>query len=109
MQTYKSKTRTVLSETADLPMCGIYILAYMGRVVYVGKATSGIAQRLEQHIENRLYELLGYWMYMLQMDWVNIRLDVLEAPDDGTDYWLREAEARLIRRFNPLFNVMNMA
>lgn len=104
MQTYKTLTRTTLAQTDDLPLAGIYVLAYMGTVVYAGKAEGGIANRLKQHWLNRLYEPLGDWMDKLIHDWDNVRLDVLEAPDDCAEYWLRDAERAVINRFQPLFN-----
>ena len=108
MDKYKSLTRTTIAECADLPHSGIYIIAYMGRVVYVGKSVL-IGDRLGQHITNRAFELLGHWLDLMRFDWANIRLDALETPDDcDEEVWNKEAEALLIRRFNPLFNTMNM-
>jgi hypothetical protein len=35
----------------------------------------------------------------------NIRLDVLTPPDDENNaIWMRDTEAALVRKFNPLFN-----
>jgi hypothetical protein len=41
MDKYKSLTRTTLHEAMNdgvLPHAGIYIVAYLGRILYVGKA-----------------------------------------------------------------------
>lgn len=102
---YKAKIRTTLAETEGLPMMGIYVIAYMRKVVYIGKATRGIADRLEQHWYNRNKERLGNWMDKLKYDWENVRLDVLVPPDDvDARYWIEMAEGQLIRQFKPLFN-----
>lgn len=102
---YKSLTRTSLACLDNLPNCGVYILAYMGRIVYVGKTNYNVSARLVNHWTNRAQELLGNWMDKLKLDWDNVALDVLEPPDDvDGDYWLRQAEAALIKRLNPLFN-----
>lgn len=104
MQTYKSLTRTTIAECADLPHSGIYIIAYMGRIVYIGKAVD-VGRRLAGHITGRANEMLGNWLDAMRFDWPNIRLDVLETPDDADGQaWNSDAERALIRRFNPLFN-----
>jgi excinuclease UvrABC nuclease subunit len=108
MLKYKSLTRTTLAELDDLPHSGIYIIAYMGRVLYVGKASESIADRLKGHVIKRGRELLGTWLDNMRFDWHNIRLDCLETPDYASNTWIQEAEAQLIRRFNPLFNIQNM-
>jgi hypothetical protein len=83
----------------------VYIVAYLGRVVYVGKASQNVDQRLVNHLYRRGTEPFGAWMAKVQADWENVRLDVLEPPDDGnTAYWLKSAEAALIRKLRPLFN-----
>ena len=105
MKTYKSLTRTTLHDMDALPHCGIYIIAYMGKILYVGKGVDGVFGRLSNHLLNRDTEDIGGWMYKVRDDWHNVRLDVLEAPDDGNvDVWLREAEASLINLFRPMFN-----
>lgn len=102
----KDKHRTTMAETDNLPHVGIYVLAYMGKIVYVGKAEESVIARLEQHCRNCNKESLGNWLINLRDDWCNIRLDVLEPPDNGdTHSWLVSAEAALIRKFKPLFNV----
>lgn len=105
MDKYKTKTRTTLNKTDDLPHAGVYILAYMGKVVYVGKAETSVTHRLEQHWFNRGAEALGAWMDKLRDDWCNIRLDVLEPPDNVDERgWLKATESALVRQFKPLFN-----
>lgn len=107
MDKYKSLTRTTLAECADLPHSGIYIIAYMGRVLYVGKANDSIADRLASHLLNRGLERLGYWMECMRWDWCNVRLDCLETPDvHNQEVWIRDAESALVRRLSPLFNSM---
>ena len=107
----ESIVRTTLDQTEDLPLTGIYIIAYMGRIVYVGKAMYSVARRITQHYNNGLNECLGEWLHKVQLDWCNVRLDVLEPPNTvEARYWLRQAEAALIREFRPLFNnLMNHA
>lgn len=102
MQKYKSLHRTTLDKTDDLPLYGIYVLAYMGKIVYIGQTTKGIGDRLSEHV--RANDLVGEWIHKLIPDWANVRLDVLEPPDEGARYWLNEAEAAMINYFTPLFN-----
>jgi len=108
MDKYSELVRTTLYDAtkADiLPLAGVYVIAYMGKVVYVGKASSGVGPRLVGHITNALDELLGGWMLKLRDDWQNVRLDVLAPPIDAdTDRWLKTAEEKLIIRLRPLFN-----
>ena len=102
---YKSLTRTTLDKTEGLPLAGVYIFAYMGKVVYVGKATQSVVHRLETHWYNRANEAFGDWLDMMRPDWRNVRLDVLEPPDDmRAGYWMLQTEAALVRRHKPLFN-----
>lgn len=97
--------RTTMSELPNIQECiGIYIVAYMGKIVYVGKAEYNIPSRLVGHFTNALNEPFGAWLRMIEPDWQNVRLDVLTLPDEVGDWWLREAENTLIRKFNPLFN-----
>lgn len=106
MEKYKSITRTTLAETDGLPYAGVYILAYMGKIVYVGKSHYNVADRLANHWRKRMTEYLGDWMDKMRDDWANIRLDVLEPPDDvDAEQWVRQVEAALVRQFEPLFNL----
>ncbi len=97
----RSKHRTVLTELDDLPHAGVYVIAYMGRVVYVGKASLSVSERLVSHITQ--VSAVGAWMRRIQDDWGNVRLDVLEAPDSG-DAWINKVEEALIKKFRPVFN-----
>ena len=105
MQKYKTLTRTSLSELGNVPFCGVYVVAYMGKIVYVGKASQDVVSRLIGHWQNRMNEPLGNWMDKVRADWDNVALDVLEPPDNvNVDYWLQSAESALVQRLNPLFN-----
>lgn len=86
-----------------LPYSGVYIIAYMGKVLYVGRA-SDMNDRMRQHI--KIGDLtVDYWLRSMTFDFANIRVDILETPDDiDGKYWGKEAEARLITYFNPIFN-----
>ena len=102
---YKSLTRTTLDKTENLPLGGIYIIAYMGKVVYIGKATISIPNRIKEHWGSRDVEPFGNWLDKMRLDWCNIRLDVLEAPDDiDINYWMKLVEGLLVRKHSPLFN-----
>ena len=106
---YKTLTRTTFHEMDALPHYGVYIIAYMGRVLYVGKAADSVMGRLRSHLLERDTELLGGWMYKIRDDWHNVRLDVIEPPDTGdVDAWLRNAEKELIQHHRPLFNIQLM-
>ncbi len=95
---------TLADKIPDVP--GVYILAYLGRIVYVGKSESDVKHRLDSHKTNALAEneRLGKWMIFCS-DWENIRLDILTPPDEvDMKWWLKTAEATCIRRFVPLLN-----
>lgn len=111
IEKYKSLTRTSLAEIDNLPHCGVYILAYMGRILYVGKTSYDVAHRLVNHWNHRATELLGDWMDKVRLDWANVALDVLEPPDDvrNVNYWLRQVESALVCKLNPLFNEQLMS
>lgn len=106
MEMYKSKVRTTLHDMDELPTTGVYVVAYMGKIVYVGKTNYSVFHRLENHLRHRDREDFGGWMYKVRDDWHNVRLDVLETPDnvDAPDYWLRTVEGLLVKKFKPLFN-----
>ena len=90
-----------------LPHAGIYILAYLGKVIYVGIASESVGNRLLNHVYRAMHdgENLGKWL-IKNADHTNIRLDIIEAPRGvDTRSWLKSYEAKLIRRFQPLFNV----
>ena len=95
---------TLADEIPNVP--GIYILAYLGRIVYVGKSESDVQHRLDTHKSSALMpgELLGKWMIRCS-DWENIRLDILVPPDCvDMKWWLKTAESTCIRKFIPLLN-----
>lgn len=105
LQKYKALHRTTFDKMGNgLPYSGIYIIAYLGKVMYIGKASEDVYLRIVSHI---LYapDNIGHWLTGMKFDWHNILLDVLETPDNSPDNWLKEAEAALIRRFNPVFNI----
>ena len=102
MQKYKTLTRTTLSELDDLPHAGVYVIAYLGKVLYVGKASESVHGRLHNHMYKP--SRIGVWMRNAQDDWCNVRLDVLEQPDSAGVEWLDAAELALIRHHAPLFN-----
>jgi hypothetical protein len=85
---------------------GVYILAYMGRVTYVGKTNMSVGQRLLSHWYSALARkaTLGAWLRKIQGDWSNVRLDILVPPDDEDERWRKEVEYACIRKFRPLFN-----
>jgi hypothetical protein len=91
-----------MSELDNLPFSGIYIIAYMGKILYVGKASVDVLGRISNHQSQ--FTKIGVWLLKSKGDWENVRLDVLEQPDDANKTWLKDAEALLIRKFNPLFN-----
>ena len=100
----KPKERIRLTMADELPACpGVYIIAYLGRIVYVGITTGAVCERMEHHITNALQERLGAWLLKVD-DWPNIRIDVLVPPDTNVSYWLYTVEAACIKQFNPLFN-----
>jgi len=90
--------RTTLDALDDVPHAGVYVIAYLGRVLYVGKAEDSVAGRLASHMYNS--DAIGEWMRSVD-DWPNVRLDVLTPPYDG---WIAPVEEALIRKFTPLFN-----
>jgi hypothetical protein len=95
---------TLADSIPDTP--GIYILAYMGKVVYIGKAETSVFHRISEHRYSALHDRLGAWIVQCN-DWTNIRLDVLIPPIDvpSINEWLYEAESACIRRFKPVLNI----
>lgn len=95
---------TLADEIPDVP--GVYVFAYLGKVLYVGISTVSVKRRIREHQSNAIAsnELLGQWMIKCT-DWENIRVDVLIPPDsEDQKYWLRTAESTCIRRLIPLLN-----
>lgn len=104
---YKLKTRTTIAEleNTSIPNTGIYLVTYMKKIVYIGKSNTSISDRLRSHLTNRAFEPFGNWLNNIRFDWANVRLDVLEPPDDmEIEIWLRDVESALVRRHKPLFN-----
>ena len=99
-----SMTRTTIADmpNVSLPHAGIYVIAYLGHVLYVGKSELSVADRISGHMIKP--SPLGAWLRRVD-DWANVRLDVLEAPrGELAQAWLKQAEGALIHRFEPLFN-----
>ena len=101
----KSIYRTTLDQidNGKIPHAGIYVIAYLGKVMYVGKAEHNVIERLRLHWY-KCSQPFGIWLRNIRFDWPNVRLDILEVPDYENRYWLQQAEAALVRKFNPLFN-----
>ena len=103
MQRYSNKHRTTVADSGNLPNIGLYVIAYMGAVLYVGKAEVSVWERLRSHMTT--IAPIGAWLRKVQDDWDNVRLDVLEPPTDTDAHlWLCEAERALIARLDPMFN-----
>jgi excinuclease UvrABC nuclease subunit len=100
----RQKIRITLADKIPVEP-GIYIISYLGKIIYVGKTEESVKHRLTGHMTNSRNELLGSWMRRVD-DWENIGLDVLVPPNDVEDLksWLRNAEAACIKKFSPLFN-----
>lgn len=99
-----SFTRTTMDKWDNLPDMSVYVIAYMGAVLYVGKAVRSTAIRIREHLYPRSPSDIGNWLRLVP-DWKNVRLDVLEAPlDETANSWLIRAEAALTNRFQPIFN-----
>lgn len=88
----------------DLPYFGVYVIAYMGKVLYVGKVENGLTERLVYHMKYGLSPI-GCWLNIREFEWPNIRLDIIVPPakEDDRD-WLNKTENACIKRFKPLFN-----
>lgn len=100
----KKIIRTTLADRIP-DAVGVYIIAYLGKILYVGKAEHSVNDRINNHRNNALKEQLGSWMIRCD-DWPNIRLDVLVAPDlVDLRTWTKLVEAACIRKFSPLFNI----
>ena len=105
ISTYENIYRTTFNRAFEeaLPHSGIYIIAYLGKILYVGKAEVSVIARLNQHIKH-LNTRIGVWLYGMELDWQNIRLDIIEPPAYEGHYWLSRAEMACIKQFSPLFN-----
>ena len=93
-------------DDARLNAPGVYVIAYMGRIVYVGKASESMAHRINTHVYGAMEarEQLGKWL-VKNADHENMRLDGLVVPY-GVDAqaWTKDVEAACIRKFRPLLN-----
>jgi hypothetical protein len=111
--------RTNLDMVQNIPdVAGIYVIAADGHILYVGQSKVGCITRIYQHMNRwemnkrqeaqdggrpRSCEWLGQFLCEAGKDsWQDIRVDILEAPDND---WIRNAEAELIWRFRPKFNL----
>ena len=111
-ETYDFILRTTLDHIyeGDLPYSGVYIIAYMGKILYVGKVENGMTDRLIYHMKYGLSPI-GCWLNVMEPDWKNVRLDILEPPTDQYEdrHWLTRIENACIKQFNPLFNKQLMS
>lgn len=105
MQAPSEIVRTTIDQVGiqSLPRAGVYVIAYLGRVVYVGMTSSSVGERLRQHCYLAEPSDLGEWLGRVR-DWENIRLDVLVPPEGVGRKWLKSAERACIRQFTPLLN-----
>src|SRR3990167_10511336 len=89
-----------------IPISGVYILAYMRTIVYVGRANE-VEARMVNHMRPAAGKLLvDQWLQTVAAaDMVNVRMDVLEPPAEADDAWMRTTEEACIRQFRPLLNV----
>lgn len=103
----KSIWRGTLSEieTKPLPHSGVYIIAYLGRIIYIGKAIE-VGDRLRQHATpaGHMVDFDNWFQVVALSDPQNVRLDILENPN-GNSYWNTRAESACIQYFRPLLNV----
>ena len=81
---------------------GVYIIAYLGKILYIGKTERSIPERFRQHFHNK--SRIGNWLMSMSFDWDNVRVDVLEPEAFYETDWLSLAEEACITKFNPLFN-----
>ena len=86
MNKYKSLKRTTLDNMDDLPHYGVYIIAYMGRVLYVGKANDSVVGRLKSHLYKCDVEDVGGWMFKQRLSAPEARSS--EAQMTGAVEWV---------------------
>ena len=96
--------RTTIYELVnnDPLISGVYNIAYLGKIMYVGRTESTITDRLAHHCYEK--SKLGRWLTSIQDDWVNVRIDILEPASTNDKKWLAQAEEACIKKFRPLFN-----
>ena len=86
------------------PVSGIYILAYMGTIIYVGQSAD-IPYRLLHHC-SRGRQRIDAWLRNMAWDYGNVRLDILETPHGCNEKsWLNNTENACIKQVSPLLNV----
>ena len=81
---------------------GVYIVAYLGRIIYVGGTTQPITSRLSTHYYSGAK--FGKWLISTINDWHNVRIDILEPESVENEEWITEAEKACIQKFRPLLN-----
>ena len=99
---YKAIHRTTIDQVSEIGVSGVYVIAYMGRIMYVGKTTNNISKRLCEHIYTP--SDLGSWLFSVIDDWRNVRIDIIEPKDHDDSQWLSKSENACIKRFAPKFN-----
>lgn len=85
----------------DPEITGVYIIAYLGKIIYVGRSAD-VTKRLTEHYLQR--SKFGGWMANIYMDWINVRVDILEPDISSDEIWMKNAERACIRKFRPLIN-----
>ena len=104
--TYDNIIRTTVDSIYEgdlLPPSAVYIIAYMGKILYVGKTENCVSTRLIKHMRIDRSRI-GCWLSAMESDWCNVRLDILEPPHPDDHQWLSKIEEACIKKFNPLFN-----
>ena len=102
---YDNLHRTTVSKVFEEEQnyAGVYVLAYMGQVLYVGKAEADVSESLNNHMMYS-HSRIGIWLRAMQWDWSNVRIDILEPTEQGGNQWIKDAEIACIKHFLPLFN-----
>jgi hypothetical protein len=105
LRAYKKLHRMTINEIEEIesPLIGVYVVAYKGEIIYVGRTMDCITFRFLEHYYQK--SDFGKWLRFVQEDWQNVRLDVLEPQDASDKQWLIDAERELIKKFNPVFNI----
>lgn len=96
MQPPNERIRITLADSIpDTP--GIYILAYMGKIVYIGLTQDSVYHALLYHQYKQ--DRLGQWMS--EQDPASVRLDILIPPSLG---WMIPARRALKQYFHPVIS-----
>ena len=85
----------------DPEIAGVYIVAYLGRIIYIGQ-TEDVTRRITTHYFSQ--SKFGNWLITNYSDWCNIRIDILEPEDTSNRDWYKQAEKACIKKFRPLLN-----